>query len=276
MKTVMIAIEGRDEAVRLTAVAAALASQGAEVDVVHVLEPGSERGLVEAERRVHAAVDLARCHGLMASGHVVTGESGVARRLVEEAHRLRADVVVIGSRGLGRVRAIGEHSVSHAVLADLAIPVLVLPDCARLPLRGFRRALAAVGSETDAAAVAAAVGLLPGVAEVLVAHLPRRVALHVGAGGAGTFAEIGETSAAVLTEAVARFTAAGLPVTARTLERAAGGVAGSIVDAAGAWAADVVVMGARRPRDWEALVAGSTTYEVLHRCDRPVLVAARR
>lgn len=273
MKKVMVAIKERDEAVGLTAMAAALAGRGSEVDVVHVLEHCTRQGFLEAERTVSDAVDLARSRGLVACGHVATAERGAAQRLVEEARRLRADVVAIGSRGLGRVAAMGRRSVSHAVLADFAGPVLVLPDDARLPLGGFRRALAAVGSEADARAVAAAVRLLPGVGDVLLAHVPRRVALHVGEGAGGTFAEVGETSTAVLAAAVRRFESAGIPVTSHTLERA-GSVAAAIADGAEAWEADIVVLGTRRPHDWEALVVGSTTYGLLHCCHRPVLIAS--
>lgn len=268
----MLAIDERDEAVGLAAVAVALADPGAEVDVLHVVELGAGQSFVEADATVAEAVDLVRARGLTGSGHVEATAGGVAPRLVEHARRLGPELVVMGCRGLGRVGGVVGHSVSHALLAELDVPVLVLPCDARLPLRGFRRVLASVGSEGDAAAVVAAVQLLPGVTEVLATHVPRRVALHVGRGGGQTFAEIGETSTQVLAEAVGRFEEAGIPATGQTLERA-GGVAAAIADTARAWNADVIVLGARRPHEWEALVAGSTVHEVLRRSDRPVLVA---
>ncbi|HEY7201714.1 MAG TPA: universal stress protein [Candidatus Dormibacteraeota bacterium] len=272
MKKVMVAIERSAEAVGFTTVAVALAGAEAEVDVVHMADLASGQSLTEACEAIAAAVDLIRARGLPCHGHVESTDAGVARRTVEKAHQLGADLVVMGSRGLCGVAAVREHSVSHAVLAELELPVVVLPGHARLPIRGFRRVLVAVGAEADAGPVAAAVGLLPGAMEVLVTHVPRRVALHVGRRPGGTFAEIGETSTAVLAEAVGRFQEAGIPVTVRTLERT-DGVATTLADAARDWDADVIVLGSRRPGDWEALVAGSTAHGVLHQGDRPVLFA---
>jgi nucleotide-binding universal stress UspA family protein len=273
MKKLMVAIEERGEAVGLTALAAAVADPGAEVDVLRVVELGSVRGFAEADVTVADAVELLRARGLDASGHVEATTNGVARRLAERTRRLEAELVVMGSRGLTRLASLLGHSVSHAFLAESDLPVLVLPAGAHVPFHGLRRVLVAVGSEADAPAAMAAIRRLPHVAEVLVVHVPRRVAIHVGAGGGNTFAEIGETSTVVLGDAVRRFEQARIPVSGRTLARPAG-VAESVTEAARTWDADVIVVGPRRPHDWEALVAGSTSYELLHRSDRPVLIAS--
>lgn len=53
-------------------------------------------------------------------------------------------------------------------------------------------------------------------------------------------------------------------------------VATTLAEAVREWEADVIVLGSRRPGDWEALLAGSTAHGVLHRGDRPVLFAERR
>jgi nucleotide-binding universal stress UspA family protein len=275
MKKVMVAIERSDEAAVLTTAAVALAGEESELEVVHVADHAASRGIAEACEAVAVAVDLIRARGITCRGHVEPSDAGVARRTVERARQTGADLVVMGSRGLTGLAAVGERSVSHAVLAELDLPVLVLPARARLPLGGFRRVLAAVASEADAGPVVAAVRLLPGVTDVLVAHVPRRVAFHVGQRPGGTFAEIGETSTAVLAEAVGRFELAGVAATGRSLDRT-DGVPTTLAAAARDWDADVIVLGSRRPGDWEALVAGSTAHGVLHRCDRPVLFAARR
>ncbi|HXM58415.1 MAG TPA: universal stress protein, partial [Candidatus Dormibacteraeota bacterium] len=119
------------------------------------------------------------------------------------------------------------------------------------------------------------VGLLPHLGQVVVAHVPRRVAVHVGERAGETFAEIGETSSVVLAGAIARFQTAGIRAAACTAERD-GGVAAALARIANDQDADVIVLGARRPGGWESLVAGSTLHEVLRLGDRPVLVAGRR
>jgi len=276
MRNVLIALKDRGEAARLAAAAAALVGTGARVDVTHVAVTISDRDLAEADGAVAAAVGELRARGIAAHGHVDTmGEWGVARRLVERARASAAEAVVMGSRGLQSVGGLVAGSVSHALLASLQLPVLVLPDGADAPAHGLRRVLVAVGSEDDAGAAAAAVRLLPGpVTELLAVHVPRRVALHAGEAVANPFLEIGETSTAVLATALGHFQAAGLHIGTRTVGRD-GGVAAAICDSAREWDADLIVLGPRRPGAWKALVAGSASHGVLHHSDRPVLIVAR-
>lgn len=276
MRNLLVALKSRGEAARLAAAAAAVAGPEARASVVHVIETGSVGDVVEAHLALAWTVDLLRSRGITAHGHAdLMGHGDVVARLAERARASVADVVVMGSRGLGEVRGLTAGSVSHGLLATLELPILVLPDGARAPVRGLRRVVAAVGGEDDAGALVSAVRRLLGPAtEVLAVHVPRRVALHAGAGAGATFAEIGETSSAVLATAVAQFEEAGLHADALTVERD-GGVAATICEAARAWHADAIVLGTRRPGAWEALVAGSTLHRVLHHSDRPVLVAGR-
>jgi nucleotide-binding universal stress UspA family protein len=274
MMNVLLALKDRGEVVRLSAVAAALAGPGSQVDVAHVVPSGD---FAAADLAVGGAVDLLQTHGLAARGHVDTmGEGGVAGRLAERARASGVEAVVMGSRGLGDVTGVVVGSISHALLAALDVPVLVLPDRAPVPARGLRRVLVAVGSEGDASPALAAVRLLPAAAtEVLAVHVPRRVALHAGGSRAGaTFLELGETSTAVLATAQKLFKGAGMRIGTSTLDRE-GGVAVAICDTARDWDADLIVLGPRRPGAWEALAGGSTAHGVLHRSDRPVLIARR-
>ena len=274
MRNVLVALKESREVSRLTAAVAALVGPGAVVDVVDVVETGPGRGPAEAD--VARAVDMLRAHGIVARGHVDVVEDGrgVAEHLTERARALAAEIVVMGSRGLGQPGGLVGHSVSHRLLANLDLPVLVLPDGAHLPVHGFRRVLAAIGREADAAAVVAAVRLLRGPVEVLAVHVARRVAVHAGEGVADTFVELGETSNAVLDEARWRFREAGIRVRCRMLDRD-GGVAVALIDTARSWDADLIVLGTRRPGLWEALVVGSTSHGVLQRSERPVLIAGR-
>lgn len=267
----MVALKERGEAVRLTAVAVALAEPGAEVEVTHVAEVGHAPGFAEADTMVGAAVELLQAHGLEARGDVeVSAVRGVADCLTERARESGAEVVVIGSRGLGHVSALLRGSVSHALLARLDVPVVAVPEHARLPLRGFRRVLVALRDEDEAVATVSALrGLRPPI-EVLAVHTPRLVTLHSGLGPEAGFAEVPETSTVVLGRARERMRAAGIPVATRTLE--GHGVAQTLRECARDWDADLVVLGSRRLVDWQALLAGSTAHDVLHRVDRPVLV----
>jgi nucleotide-binding universal stress UspA family protein len=276
MRSVVIALKDRGEADGFAAACAAVGDREGRVEVVHVVQGHTQRDLAAADHTVAHAVDLLQSRGISARGHVdVPGESRVSGRLVERARASAADVVVMGSRGLGNVGGLVAGSVCHAVLADLDVPILVLPRAARVPEHGLRRVLVAVGGEEDADAAVAAVRLLPGVTgEVLAVHVPRRVAIHAGGGLAGTFVEIGETSTAVLATAQRRFKTAGIRIATRTADRD-GGVAAAICETARQWEADLIVLGPRRPGAWRALVAGSTTLGVLQRSDRPVLIAGR-
>lgn len=276
MRNVLVALRDRGEAARLATAAVALAGPGVLATVAHVLETGADADRAEAGVAVARTVDRLRSHGVTARGYVdAMGEAGVAGRLADRARASGAEAVVMGSRGLGEVRGLVAGSISHALLASLDLPVLVLPDRAAAPSRGLRRVLVAVGSEDDAGASVTAVLLLPArVTEVLAVHVPRRVAVHAGEAVADPFLEIGETSTIVLATAQSLFDRAGIRVATSTVDRD-GGVAAAICDTARDRDADLIVLGPRRPGAWSALAAGSTSHGVLRRSDRPVLIARR-
>jgi nucleotide-binding universal stress UspA family protein len=267
-------VKDRSEATRLASVATVLVGAGAQVTVAHVVETGSASEIVEMGRAVAAAAKLLRGHGITVHSHVeAIGDGGVAGTLAGLARALAVDIIVMGSRGLGGVRALAAGSISHALLAGLDQPILVLPDGAHVP-PGLRRVLVAVGNEHDTPAGVAALRLLRGPVEVLAVHVPRRLAIHPPDAGAEPFLEIGETSRTVLLTARRSFKHAGVRVAVRTLDRN-GGVAPAICHAARDWDADLIVLGPHRPGPWEALVAGSTAHGILHHSDRPVLIAGR-
>jgi hypothetical protein len=79
--------------------------------------PSTER---QGARRSDRRVDLPRTQGFSASGHVdAMGEGGVAGTLAERARSCDAELIVMGSRGLGHVAGLVGRSVSHALLAGL-------------------------------------------------------------------------------------------------------------------------------------------------------------
>lgn len=275
MRSLVVALKEWHEAVRLTAVASALAEPGAEVAVIHVAEIGHGGGFAEADAMVQAGLELLRARGLAAHGGVEPmAEGAVADRLTERVRESGAELVVIGSRGLGHVSALLRGSVSHALIARLDAPVVVVPADARLPLSGFRRVLVALRAEDEVGPATAAIRLLRRPVEILAVHVPRVLTLHAGSEREPGFVEVPETSALVLARARERMRESDIEVTTRSLERGHG-VAGALAGTARDWDADLIILGSRRLHHWQALIAGSTAHEVLHCVDRPVLIAGR-
>jgi nucleotide-binding universal stress UspA family protein len=132
---VLLATDGsRDAALAARAAADACEGTGAELHVVHVwfnvptarLRPfmrnelkklGNEL-LEEGVKRVEDS------GGVVAEAHLLEGRA--ADEILDLAGRIGAGLVVIGSRGLGRVGRIALGSVSEAVLHHARCPVLVL------------------------------------------------------------------------------------------------------------------------------------------------------
>ena len=268
----MVALKEQHEAVRLTAVAVRVAERATEVQVVHVVEIDSAHSRAEGDAMVEYAVDLLQAQCLLAEGRVVMATGTVVGRLAELARASRAELVVMGSRGLGHLGGLLGRSVSHGLLAGLELPVLIVPDKAGLPAHGFRRVLAALRSEDDVQPAASALQLLQP-QEVLAVHVPRLVAAHAGSTRSSGFVEMPETSTMILAEARRALKRAGIRVTTRTLPRS--DVAAAITEAARTWHADAIVLGSRRLRDWEALIGGSTSHDVLRLSGRPVFISGR-
>jgi len=113
----------------------------ARVWLIHVAEPDPEfvgrevdpgvmrDDLAEEYRKEHRelqrlAEDL-RNDGLETTALLVRGPT--AEKILEEARRLRADLIVVGSYGKGGVRRLLFGSTSEDVLQSAGVPVLVVP-----------------------------------------------------------------------------------------------------------------------------------------------------
>ena len=138
MYRILVAIDGSENARRAAHYAAARArDSGCKVDVLHVgkdvmawevgpltsgdsvaslHEAESARVLDECARAFDASVRLER--------HVTYGD--VATRILEEAHRLGADEIVVGSRGLGPLKAAVLGSVASRLVHESPVPVVVV------------------------------------------------------------------------------------------------------------------------------------------------------
>jgi nucleotide-binding universal stress UspA family protein len=146
-RRILVAVDGSGPSLRAVAMAAALArAGGGSVSLLHAVDPRllrflpTEAGLAGAARlgllpesaereiREDAEGQLARCRRLCEQAGVpVTArvEVAVPARAVAEA-AADADLVVIGSRGLGALSGVALGSLSQRVIGETRKPVLVV------------------------------------------------------------------------------------------------------------------------------------------------------
>ncbi|MCX4472672.1 Universal stress protein [Micromonospora sp. MW-13] len=222
------------------------------------VEAVEREGGREADRLVSMGVMLARAAGWDAEPLVRRSYGGEGLQLAELADEKQADVLLVGSRGLGGARAV-LGSVSDMAVHYSPRPVLVVPH----PLLTDEHAALAggpvlVGWDSSAGAEAAlttAQRLLPERDLVLVA---------VDSDGGGT-----EEAPAVA--------AAGEPSTTTVRVRAGLGTPGrAVADALAAVAVDreagLLVVGSRGRSAVRKILLGSVAMATLHSAHRPVMV----
>ena len=136
MKTIVIATDGSHASQLAVHRGLELAREtGAAVTVVTAREPISfigapydQRELSRQLARARAALDFARAEavaiGVEASCEILEGEP--ADEILRVAADREADLVVLGSRGLGAIRSALLGSVSRAVVSGTDRPVLVV------------------------------------------------------------------------------------------------------------------------------------------------------
>jgi nucleotide-binding universal stress UspA family protein len=146
MKQIVIATDGSDAAGHALQQGFSLAAEvGADVAVVHVRHtpstvlgtPYYENGVVDSSHHADAVVADAKLHaaryGVDPDYEVVGGDPASA--IVDFARARDADLIVVGSRGLGRVTGAILGSVSHAVVQQADRPVLIAKEPARVSQR---------------------------------------------------------------------------------------------------------------------------------------------
>jgi nucleotide-binding universal stress UspA family protein len=276
---VLLAIDGSPSSAAACQLAATLPWPGGSViHVVGVSEDEHSAWLDGPDEdfmwSIRQTVESLRAAGLNARRLVVAGRP--ANMIVDVATDLRAELVIVGSRGRGRVRSMLLGSVSAEVVDHAPCPVLVVrtPQASRtlVAVDGSTAARSAVtflqatrflsASRVDVLSVAPARALVP---VELLAAVP-----GVGVGGAAdqglTERARAETHAAQAADGLAR---SGHDV---RWSISTGGAAHEILAAAEAFRSDVVVMGSRGLTGLGRLVLGSVARNVLLHTHASVLI----
>jgi nucleotide-binding universal stress UspA family protein len=135
MDTILVSIDDSTQATMVLTQAALVArTANAGLRVLHVIQepqqahgirvPPSAQVTEEAERLVAEGVASAAALGVTdATGHVVIGDPGPA--ICDTAEEFDADLIVVGSRGHGRVLGAVLGSVAQHVSARAKQPVLI-------------------------------------------------------------------------------------------------------------------------------------------------------
>ena len=231
----------------------------------------------EAERKLFDTIQelsqQVRRHGYATETVVARGRA--ADVLLAEADHLQADLLVVGSRGLGVAASALLGSVSAALVDQATCPVLV----ARGPT--ITRILVATDGSQSAEAIPAVMlgwnvfrSATIDVLSVAPSHGPREEPiLALGwLGGEGTQVDAShevERHRVMADEMAARLTAAGWHA-AGAVRR--GEPARQIEQAAGEWDADLIVTGSRGLSGLRRVLLGSVAHRVLLHSRRSVLV----
>ena len=101
-------------------------------------EPIDQASLESARETAEQGAELAREAGLNASAATRARDGTIARTILEEADRIDAGAIVLGSRGLTGVGSL-VGSVSHAVIQTADRAVLVVPSPAVAGRRADKR-----------------------------------------------------------------------------------------------------------------------------------------
>jgi nucleotide-binding universal stress UspA family protein len=234
-----------------------------------------------AERLAQRGAELAEAAGFEATAVGVRARPRAWPTLLELADEHDAAAVVVGSRGLGRVKSALLGSVSSGVLDHARRPVLIVP-----PREGAAASgpvlIGYDGSEHAAAAIETA-GRLLKVREALVQTVWTSYESVASAGVAGTSAAVvskavdeidgkaEEAARETAEQGAALAAAAGLEARAESV-RARGQTWGALIDSAELRDAAAVVVGSRGRSRFGAALMGSVSRAIVHQAPAPVLV----
>lgn len=230
--------------------------------------------LAEGERVVRIAREALAARGWSADGEVVDGDP--RDRIVEIARTWKADLVVVGGRGLTRLAEALLGSVSTAVLRRAPCPVLVVKGRPT----GLARAVVAVDGSDNSMAAARLFAALPppkatAVRLLAVLDLPALMAPAEGAAPPllTTPDALVNDRRAVLEGMLSRVAASYEGVVGKVeCSVVLGNPAAEIISSAREPDVDLMVMGARGLGPIRRWLLGSVSERVLHHVECPVLV----
>ena len=229
----------------------------------------------EADHLVQDTVDRLVTAGVMADKEIFRADNDhVAAAIAQIARIYGADLIVLGSRGLSDWQSMFRHSVSHAVLASVDCPVLVVrsrPAGEAGSIATTRRIVVAVAGGDD---IGPAVRAARAVAQarpctVLAVHVAQAIVSPPGVGYFEPDEEIKKT----VDRTVAELREAGLD--SEGMIAPAAPVAATLATIAAGWNADLIVTGSSRMGDAASLLLGSVSHQLLHSTDIPVLITER-
>ncbi len=145
IKKILIAVDGSKHSMNSVAIGAEIAKAvGAKVLLFHVVRPyrlpDSLKNFAKAEHMpvfdpellrkgamylLSGAMDEARKAGLK-DVDIETEEGPISRTIIDRAKSFKADLIVIGSRGMGDIEGMLRGGVSHRVETLAKCPVLVV------------------------------------------------------------------------------------------------------------------------------------------------------
>ena len=94
----------------------------------------------QAHEQAEEGAERARRAGLEAEPRIRVREGRIAETILAEANELGVDAIVLGTRGLTGLKSLFLGSVSHSVLQDAEVPVMVVPSAETAAQRAAQRA----------------------------------------------------------------------------------------------------------------------------------------
>jgi nucleotide-binding universal stress UspA family protein len=136
-KKIFLATDGSEHSKRaaVNAIHITKCSEGSKMEIIYVVDPNRAKSETlsnwnsvdnsdKRKKRVAEVEKMAKEAGIVYEIHMLNGDPGPT--IVEYANKNKADVVIIGSRGLNALQEFVLGSVSHKVAKRANCPVLIV------------------------------------------------------------------------------------------------------------------------------------------------------